>query len=104
MRASVVVAHGLLSSCGLGALEHRLSSCDAQVLLPCSMWNLPGPGLEPVFPALAGRFLTTGPPGKSKHLVFNNHCSVYIVFLPTHHHVSLKVTMEAGEKYEVCFR
>ena len=28
------------------------------------MWGLPGPGLEPVFPALAGRFLTTGPPGK----------------------------------------
>ena len=29
------------------------------------MWDLPGPGLEPVSPALAGRFLTTEPPGKS---------------------------------------
>ena len=29
------------------------------------MWDLPGPGLEPVSPALAGRFLTTTPPGKS---------------------------------------
>ena len=29
------------------------------------MWDLPGPGLEPMFPALAGRFLTTVPPGKS---------------------------------------
>ena len=29
------------------------------------MWDLPGPGLEPVSPALAGRFLTTVPPGKS---------------------------------------
>ena len=29
------------------------------------MWDLPGPGLEPVSPALAGRFLTTLPPGKS---------------------------------------
>ena len=28
------------------------------------MWDLPGPGLEPVSPALAGRFLTTAPPGK----------------------------------------
>ena len=28
------------------------------------MWDLPGPGLEPMFPALAGRFLTTAPPGK----------------------------------------
>ena len=29
------------------------------------MWDLPGAGLEPVSPALAGRFLTTAPPGKS---------------------------------------
>ena len=27
------------------------------------MWDLPGPGLEPVSPALAGRFLTTVPQG-----------------------------------------
>ena len=31
------------------------------------MWDLPRPGLEPVSPALAGRFLTTVPPGKSPH-------------------------------------
>ena len=28
------------------------------------MWDLPGPGLEPVSPSLAGGFLTTAPPGK----------------------------------------
>ena len=28
------------------------------------MWDLSGPGLEPVSPALAGGFLTTVPPGK----------------------------------------
>ena len=28
------------------------------------MWDLPGPGLEPVSPALAGGLLTTEPPGK----------------------------------------
>ena len=28
------------------------------------MWDLPGPGLEPVSPALAGGFLTAAPPGK----------------------------------------
>ena len=28
------------------------------------MWDLPGPGLEPVSAALAGGFLTTAPPGK----------------------------------------
>ena len=29
------------------------------------MWDLPGPGIEPVSSALAGGFLTTAPPGKS---------------------------------------
>ena len=29
------------------------------------MWNLTRPGFEPVSPALAGKFLTTGPSGKS---------------------------------------
>ena len=33
------------------------------------MWDLPGPGIEPVSPALAGRFLTTAPPGKSQELL-----------------------------------
>ena len=28
------------------------------------MWDLPRPGLEPVSPALSGRFSTTAPPGK----------------------------------------
>ena len=33
------------------------------------MWDLPGPGLEPVSPALAGGFLTTVPPGKPNFLI-----------------------------------
>ena len=32
--------------------------------LLCSMWHLPRSGIEPVSPALAGRFFTTEPPGK----------------------------------------
>ena len=56
-QASVVVAHGL-SSCG-----SQGRSAQAQLLR--GMWDLPGPGLEPVSPALAGGFLTTAPPGKS---------------------------------------
>ena len=63
--ASVVVAHGV-SSCGSRALERRLSSCGARAQLLCGMWDLPGPGIEAVSPALAGRFLTTAPPGKSQ--------------------------------------
>ena len=62
-RASVVVARRL-SICGSQALECRLSSCGTRAQLLRGMWDLPGPGLEPVSPALAGRFLTTAPPGK----------------------------------------
>ena len=69
MWASVVVARRL-SSCGLWALECRLSSCGARALLLCGIWDLPGPGLDPMSPALAGGFLTTGPPGKPYMTVF----------------------------------
>ena len=55
--ASVVVARGL-------------SSCGARASLLRGMWDLPGPGLEPVSPALAGGFLTTVPPGKSLKGIF----------------------------------
>ena len=33
------------------------------------MWDLPGPGLEPVSPALAGGFFTTAPPGKPERAI-----------------------------------
>ena len=62
-RASVVVACGL-SSCGSRALERRLSSCGTRAQLLHGTWDLPGPGIEPVSPALAGGLLTTAPPGK----------------------------------------
>ena len=42
----------------------RLSSCGSRAQLLRGMWDLPRPGLEPVSPALAGRLLTTVPPGK----------------------------------------
>ena len=63
MWASVVVARRL-SSCGSWASERRLSSCGTRAQLLCGMWDLPGPGLEPVSPALAGGLLTTVPPRK----------------------------------------
>ena len=67
-RTSVVVARGL-SHCGSRALERRLSGCGSWVLLLCSMWDRPGPRLEPVSPALAGGFLTTVPPRKSQQVI-----------------------------------
>ena len=36
-------------------------------------WDLSGPRLESVSPALAGGFLTTAPPGKSHILFFECH-------------------------------
>ena len=58
------------SSCGSQALECRLSSCGAWAQLLRGMWDLPGPGLEPVSPALAGGFLTAAPPGKPPNVSF----------------------------------
>ena len=49
-QASVVAAHGV-------------SSCGVQAYLPHGVCNLPRAEIKPVSPALAGRFLATGPPG-----------------------------------------
>ena len=49
----------------------RLSSCGSRAQFLHSMWDLPRPGLEPVSPALAGRFPTTAPPGKPLKKFFN---------------------------------
>ena len=43
------------------------------------MWDLPRPGLEPVSPALAGRFSTTTPPGKPEIFLM---CSFITVSFP----------------------
>ena len=67
----------LLSSCGAqvshcgGFACRRAVSREGSVVvvhrLSCwGMWNLPRPGIEPMSPALAGEFFTTGPPGKSR--------------------------------------
>ena len=48
----------------------RLSSCGSRAPLLHGMWDLPRPGLEPVYPALAAGFLTTAPPGKPNNQLF----------------------------------
>ena len=55
---------------------HRLSSCGSRAQLLRGMWDPPRPGLEPVSPALAGRFSTTAPPGKPPPSVFENKVSL----------------------------
>ena len=63
MQASAAVAQGLgtFSSLSLGP---GLSSCGTRAQLLWSVWDLPGPGMELMFPALAGGFFTTEPLGK----------------------------------------
>ena len=66
-------AHGL-TGFGSGtsrALVHRLNCCGAEAWLLCGLWDLFGPGIEPVSPALAGGFITTEPPGKPLIAVLN---------------------------------
>ena len=53
----------LLATRGLG-------SCGTQPLLFRGVWDLPGPGIECVFPLLADRFLTDGPPGNSEAFLY----------------------------------
>ena len=66
-RTYVIAAHGL-SNCSSQALENRLSSCGTWAQLLLSMCDLPGSGIEPVSPALAGRFFTSKPPHLSLNL------------------------------------
>ena len=69
-----IAARGLLFSCGTWVPEcvgsvvaARGLSCPAAcgILVPC-------PGIEPPSPALEGRFLTSGPPGKSQGYGFKS--------------------------------
>ena len=70
-----IAVRGPLTIAASPAAEHRLqtrrlSSCGSRAQFLRVMWDLPRPGLEPVSPALAGRFSTTVPPGKPKVTVF----------------------------------
>ena len=79
--ASLVAEHRLQT--------RRLSSCGSRARLLRGMWDLPGPGLEPVSPALAGRFSTTAPPGKPCCVIFKlaiiivESFSLYLVTFPS---------------------
>ena len=49
---------------GLTGPRARLSSCGPQTQLLSSMWNLHGPGIKPMSPALVDGLLTTALPGQ----------------------------------------
>ena len=55
--------------------EQGLSSAQASVAVGVAtwwhMWDLHGPGIEPVSPALAGGFLATRPPGECSKVILD---------------------------------
>ena len=79
--ASLIVEHGpqgvrlqylqYMGSVVVVQTQHRLNSCGARAQLLLGRWDLPGPGIEPVSPALAGGFFTTEPPGKLRAVIWN---------------------------------
>ena len=64
------------SGWGLRAPEQWSRSCGTQFSLLQGMWDLPRPGIEPVSPALAGRFSTTEPPGKPMLYISDSSCQI----------------------------
>ena len=64
-----------LSCCGAQALGTWAQQVRLRGLSLQDMWDLPRSGIRPMSPALVGRFLTTGPPGKSHWIPFFNQCS-----------------------------
>ena len=69
--ASLVAEHRLQT--------RRLSSCGSRAQPLHGMWDLPRPGLEPVFPASAGRLPTTAPPGKPPASLLYLWLEVYLL-------------------------
>ena len=67
--ASLVAEHGLLSMWASVSVTLGLGS-GAWPQLSLGRWNLPGPGIKLVSPALAVRLPTTGPPGKSRDIFY----------------------------------
>ena len=65
------LGHAGFSSCSSWALQHWLHSCGTQAQLLRGIWDLPGSGIKPASPALAGGFLTTKPPRKPLYPFLN---------------------------------
>ena len=64
LRCAGFVMRWFLLLHSMGSRVHRFNSCGAWVQPSLGMWDLPGPGIKPMSPALAGRFFNTEPPGK----------------------------------------
>ena len=63
-----IAVRGPLAIAASLVAERRLSNCGSRAQPLRGTWDPPKPGLEPVPPALAGRFPTTAPPGKPPNI------------------------------------
>ena len=97
VRVSLTIAASLVAEHRLQT--RRLSNCGSLAQLLCGMWDLPRPGLEPVSPALAGRFSTTAPPGKPLNVSCLGYYSSFLTDLPVSALVSLKLILYQSSQY-----
>ena len=76
---SLVAVHWrrLLQSTGSRCMDSVVATHGQ---LPHGMWDFSRPGIEQLSPALAGGFLTTGPPGKPVSHCFQGSISELIIF------------------------
>ena len=99
-----IAVHGPLTIVASLVAEHRLqtcrlSSCGSRAQLLRGMWDPPRPGLEPVSPALAGRFNHCANREAPAHHIFNS-C---IVFFHVYSKIS-KMTLRLDKSYKGEFR
>ena len=74
-----IAAYGLcvVTLQGFLLVARGLSSCLAALRHVGSLFPVPQPGIEPASPALLGRFLSTGSPGKSQASCFAGRGEVW---------------------------
>ena len=80
-----IAVRGPLTAAASPIAEHRLqmrrpSSCGSRAQPLRGMCDLPRPGLEPMSPALAGRFSTTAPLGKPPIRFLKKFFGVYLLY------------------------
>ena len=67
------------------------------------MWDLPGPGIKPMSPALIGGFFIVEPPGKACNFIFSFSVLTYILVMCISYCVILAVELQRqkGHAFQV---
>ena len=70
---TLVAVRGLLFLQSMGSRACGVQQLGMWACLPRGIWNLPGPGIEPMSSALEGRFLSTVPSEKFNSIAFEKN-------------------------------